>query len=57
MCKCSFYEKKIIYYLVTAAIEWLGDKNDQIKRDIEAAAKKIKDLEEEEERKKLEGTK
>ena len=44
-------------YLVSAALEWLCEKNDQIKHDMEEAAKKKKEEEEEEERKKLEGTK
>jgi len=47
----------VVFTIVTAAIEWLGDKNDQIKQDIEEAAQRKKDLEDEEERKKLEGTK
>ena len=42
---------------MTGAIEWLGEKNDQIKLDIEEAARRKKEAEEEEERKKLEGTK
>jgi hypothetical protein len=46
----------VVFTIVTAAIEWLGDKNDQIKKDMEDAAQKVKDLEDEEERKKLEGT-
>ena len=46
-----------ISILVSSAIEWLGDKDDQIKEDLATAAQKKKDLEEEEERKKLEGTK
>jgi len=47
----------VVFTLVSSAIEWLGDKNDQIKEDLEAAAQKKKDLDDEEERKKLEGTK
>lgn len=48
---------QMIFTLVSGAIEWLGEKNDQIKNDIEEAAKKKKDIEDEDERKKLEGTK
>jgi len=47
----------VVFTIVTAAIEWLGEKNDQIKRDIEEATQRKKDKEDEEERKKLEGTK
>lgn len=47
----------VVFTLVSSAIEWLGDKNDQIKEDLEKAKQKKKDIEDEEERKKLEGTK
>nr|ALS04740.1 RWD domain-containing protein 1 [Pseudodiaptomus poplesia] len=47
----------MIFTLVTAAIEWLGEKHDTLKREAEEAAKRKQELEEEEERKKLEGTK
>jgi len=45
------------FTIVSAAIEWLGAKHDQILQDQEEAIKRKKELEEEEERKKLEGTK
>jgi len=47
----------MVFTIVSAAIEWLGAKNDQIKSDLLEAAKRKKEVEEEEERKKLEGTK
>jgi len=47
----------MVFTIVSAAIEWLGEKNDQIKRDAEEAVRRKKEAEEEEERKKLEGTK
>ena len=46
----------MVFTIVSAAIEWLGDKNDQIKEEMETAAKKKLEMEEEEERRKLEGT-
>jgi len=45
------------FTIVSACIEWLGEKNDQIKREEEEAIQRRKEAEEEEERKKLEGTK
>merc|ERR1712025_1422806 len=47
----------MVFTIVSAAIEWLGEKNEQLKREEEEEKKRIKDLEEEEGRKKLEGTK
>ena len=47
----------MVFTIVSAAIEWLGEKNEQLKREEEEEKKRIKDMEEEEERKKLEGTK
>ncbi|XP_023334173.1 RWD domain-containing protein 1 [Eurytemora carolleeae] len=48
---------QMVFTIVSAALEWLCEKNDQIKHDMEEAARKKKEKEEEEERKKLEGTK
>lgn len=45
------------FTIISAAIEWLGEKYDTIIREREEARQKQKDLEDEEERKKLEGTK
>ena len=47
----------MVFTIVSAGIEWLGEKNDQLKREAEEEKARIKELEEEEERKKLEGTK
>lgn len=47
----------MVFTIVSAGIEWLGDKNEQLKREAEEERQRIKELEEEEERKKLEGTK
>jgi len=46
----------MVFTIVSAGIEWLCDKNDQIKKDLEEAIARKKEQEEEEERKKLEGT-
>jgi len=48
---------QMTFSLVSGALDWLNEKNDQIKEDIETARVRKKDLEDEEERKKLEGTK
>eukprot|EP00092_Neocalanus_flemingeri_P005984 GFUD01006445.1.p1 GENE.GFUD01006445.1~~GFUD01006445.1.p1 ORF type:complete len:241 (+),score=89.90 GFUD01006445.1:62-784(+) len=45
------------FTIVSAAIEWLGETNDKMKFEAEEAIRIKKDLEDEEERKKLEGTK
>ena len=42
---------------VSAAIEWLGEKNESLKRQAEDEARRKKEADEEEERKKHEGTK
>ena len=47
----------MVFTIVSAGIEWLGEKNDQLKREAEEEKARLKELEEEEERKKLEGTK
>ena len=47
----------MLFTIVFAGIEWLGETNDRLKREAEEERKKLKELEEEEERKKLEGTK
>merc|ERR1719286_6888 len=47
----------MVFTIVSAGIEWLGEKNDQLKREAEEEKQRIKEEEEEEERKKLEGTK
>ena len=47
----------MVFTIVSAGIEWLGETNDRLKREAEEERKKLKELEEEEERKKLEGTK
>ena len=47
----------MVFTIVSAGIEWLGEKNDQLKREAEEEKQRIKEMEEEEERKKLEGTK
>merc|ERR1711915_1003225 len=47
----------MVFTIVSAAIEWLGETNDRLKFEAEEAIRIQKELEEEEERKKLEGTK
>merc|ERR1719186_1640563 len=47
----------MVFTIVSAVMEWLGETNDRLKFEAEEAIRKQKDLEEEEERKKLEGTK
>ena len=47
----------MVFTIVSAGIEWLGETNDRLKREAEEERRKLKELEEEEERKKLEGTK
>jgi len=47
----------MVFTIVSAGIEWLGEKNDQLKREAEEEKQRIKEEEEEEERRKLEGTK
>lgn len=47
----------MVFSIVSCGIEWLGEKNDQLKREAEEEKLRIKEMEEEEERKKLEGTK
>ena len=47
----------MVFSIVSGGIEWLGEKNDQLKREAEEEKQRIKEMEEEEERKKLEGTK
>merc|ERR1719234_1020229 len=47
----------MIFSIISSSIEWLGEKNDQLKREAEEEKQRIKEMEEEEERKKLEGTK
>merc|ERR1719436_854163 len=47
----------MVFTIVSAGIEWLGEKYDTIVREREEARQKQKDLEDEEERQKLEGTK
>eukprot|EP00088_Acartia_fossae_P021836 TRINITY_DN23207_c0_g1_i1.p1 TRINITY_DN23207_c0_g1~~TRINITY_DN23207_c0_g1_i1.p1 ORF type:complete len:243 (+),score=71.54 TRINITY_DN23207_c0_g1_i1:36-764(+) len=47
----------MIFTIVSAAIEWLGETNDRLKREAVEAAERRKEEEEEAERKKLEGTK
>jgi len=47
----------MVFTIVSAAIEWLGAKHDQILLEQQQAIQRQKDIEEEEERKKLEGTK
>ena len=47
----------MVFTIVSAGIEWLGETNDRLKLEAEEEKKRQKDLEEEEERKKLEGTK
>ena len=42
---------------MSAAIEWLGEKNESLKRQAEDEARRKKEADEEEERKKQEGTK
>ncbi len=42
---------------MSAAIEWLGEKCESLKREAEEAARRKKEADEEEERKKHEGTK
>ena len=42
---------------MSAAIEWLGEKNESLKRQAEDEARRKKEADEEEERKKHEGTK
>lgn len=47
----------MVFTIVSDVIEWLGETNDRLKREAEEAIQKQKDIEDEEERKKLEGTK
>merc|ERR1719427_2326091 len=47
----------MVFTIVSAVMEWLGETNDRLKFEAEEAIRKQKELEEEEERKKLEGTK
>lgn len=47
----------MVFTIVSAAIEWLGEKNESLKREAEEAARRKKEADEEEERKKHEGTK
>jgi len=47
----------MIFTIISAMIEWLGETNDRLKREAEEEAQRIKDAADEEERKKLEGTK
>lgn len=47
----------MVFSIVSAAIEWLGETNDRLKFEAEEAIRIQKELEDEEERKKLEGTK
>ena len=44
----------MVFTIVSAGIEWLGETNDRLKLEAEEEKKRQKDLEEEEERKKLE---
>jgi hypothetical protein len=46
-----------LFFAVSAAIEWLGEKNEALKREAEEAERRKKEADEEEERKKHEGTK
>ena len=47
----------MVFTIVSAGIEWMGETNDRLKQEAEEEKRKLKELEEEEERKKLEGTK
>ena len=47
----------MVFTIVSAGIEWMGETNDRLKQEAEEERRKLKELEEEEERKKLEGTK
>jgi len=47
----------MVFTIVSASIEWLGERHDAIREEKEEAARRKKEADEEEERKKLEGTK
>merc|ERR1719348_960779 len=47
----------MVFTIVSEVIQWLGELNDRLKHEAEEAIRRQKELDEEEERKKLEGTK
>merc|ERR1719483_124241 len=47
----------MVFSIVSEAIQWLGDTNDRLKEEAAEAIRKRKEADDEEERKKLEGTK
>merc|ERR1740131_665010 len=47
----------MVFTIVSEAIQWLGELNDRLKHEAEEAIRRQKEADEEEERKKLEGTK